>query len=152
MIHLNLVWFYIAVKTLLLQISNKKTKLLSQPLQTQTYIEFYDPEHGDEQEVKGDKEAESPPHIRDAFLLSVVVRLQSHRNGRGVDRPHACSDRDLWVATAAAASTSAFHRWPPHLGRAGPTYWSILGKSQRWKIIGAGSEAGVGDVESLCGG
>lgn len=95
MIHLNLVWFYIAVKTLLLQISNKKTKLLSQPLQTQTYIEFYDPEHGDEQEVKGDKETESPPHIRDAFLLSDVVRLQSHRNGRGVDRPHACSDRDL---------------------------------------------------------
>lgn len=88
-------WFYTAVKTLLLHISNKKTKLLSHPLQTQTYIEFYDPEHGDEQEVKGDKEAEGPPHIRDAFLLSDVVRLQSHGNGRGVDRPHACSDGDL---------------------------------------------------------
>ena len=28
-----------------------------------SYIELYDPEHGDEQEVKGDKEAEGPPHI-----------------------------------------------------------------------------------------
>lgn len=28
-----------------------------------SYIELYDPEHGDEQEVEGHEEAEGPPHI-----------------------------------------------------------------------------------------
>lgn len=28
-----------------------------------SYVELYDPEHGDEQEVKGDEEAEGPPHV-----------------------------------------------------------------------------------------
>lgn len=28
-----------------------------------SYVELYDPEQGDEQEVKGDEEAEGPPHV-----------------------------------------------------------------------------------------
>lgn len=67
-----------------------------------TYIEFYDPEHGDEQEVKGDKEAEGPPHVRDAFLLSGFVRLHPHRHGCGVDRPREPPDRQLRIAAVAA--------------------------------------------------
>lgn len=50
-----------------------------------SYIELYDPEQGDEQEVKGDEEAEGPPHVRDALLLPGFVRLHPGADGRGVD-------------------------------------------------------------------
>lgn len=53
-----------------------------------SYIELYDPEQGDEQEVKGDEEAEGPPHVRDALLLTGFVRLHPCTDGRGVDKPH----------------------------------------------------------------
>lgn len=52
-----------------------------------SYIELYDPEQGDEQEVKGDKEAEGPPHVRDALLLPGFVRLHPRADGRGADGP-----------------------------------------------------------------
>lgn len=52
-----------------------------------SYIELYDPEQGDEQEVEGDEEAEGPPHVRDALLLHGFVRLHPCGDGRCVDGP-----------------------------------------------------------------
>lgn len=53
-----------------------------------SYVELYDPEQGDEQEVKRDEEAEGPPHVGDALLLPGFVRLHPRTDGRGADGSH----------------------------------------------------------------
>lgn len=72
-----------------------------------SYIELYDPEQSDEQEVKGDEEAEGPPHVRDALLLSGFVRLHPHGDRRGVDRPEPPGQPRV-----DAAAAHALHRRP----------------------------------------
>lgn len=80
-----------------------------------SYIELYDPEQGDEQEVEGDEEAEGPPHVRDALLLAGIVRLHPRTDGLGVDWHHP-SARQPRIG---AATASAVHH-PGHAHRAGP--------------------------------
>lgn len=89
-----------------------------------SYIELYDPEQGDEQEVEGDEEAEGPPHVRDALLLAGVVRLHPRIDGRGVDWRHRSAGQP-WIG---AATASAVHPpWPRPLSRASPAHWSTEG-------------------------
>ena len=77
---------------------------------TWSHIELYDPEQGDEEQVKGHEEAEGPPHSRDARLLPGLVRLQP-----GVQRPHPPAVQPR-ISTAAAP---AIHVWPRPLSRVG---------------------------------
>lgn len=68
-----------------------------------SYIEFYDPEQGDEQQVKGDKEAEGPPHVRDALLLASLVRADPGQQGRAGHGARAPAGQPRVDAAAAAA-------------------------------------------------
>lgn len=56
-----------------------------------TYVELNDPQQGDEQKVKGHKQAEGSPNIWDALPLFRFIRLNAGRKGSGVNRartPH----------------------------------------------------------------
>lgn len=63
------------------------------------YVELYDPEQGDEEEVEGDEEAEGPPHVGDALLLSGLEGLHAGGGRGAVDG----------VAPPCAAAAPAVH-------------------------------------------
>lgn len=69
----------------------------------ESYIELYDPEQRDEQKVKGDEEAEGPPHVGDALLLAGFVRADARSHGRTVDRPRPPAVQPRFCAAAASA-------------------------------------------------
>lgn len=78
-----------------------------------SHIELYDPEQGDEQQVKGDEEAEGPPHVRDALVLAGLIRADPRQQGRaGQPRVYA------------AAATAAVHH------ALGPALWSAVGGTE----------------------
>lgn len=62
------------------------------------YIQLNDPQQRYKEQVKGHKEAEGPPHIRDTFLLSKLVQLHVGR----VDGAHALAGGGPGIHTAAA--------------------------------------------------
>ena len=105
------------------------------------YIELYDPEQGDEQEVKGDEQAEGPPHVRDALFLRGFIRLHPRRHGRSADGPHAPAGQPRIHAAA-----SAVHPWPCVLGRTGPAHLSMFGK----RTVAAASQDGLMNEDSGC--
>lgn len=77
-----------------------------------SYVELDDPEQADEQEVKGDEEAERPPHVWDALLLRSFVRLHPDRDGYGVDGVDPPAGE-----TRIHAAAPTFHLWPRLLDR-----------------------------------
>lgn len=83
-----------------------------------SYIELYDPEHGDEQEVKGHKEAEGPPHVRDALFLPGFIRFHPGVDGGSVEGPQPSARQPgLGAAAAAALARHRLRRRPPALNR-----------------------------------
>lgn len=85
----------------------------------ESYIELYDPEQRDEQEVKGDEEAEGPPHVGDALLLAGFVWADALSHGRTVDRPRPPAGQPRFCAAAASAV---------HPG-VGPAHWRAQGRT-----------------------
>lgn len=65
-----------------LELFTSTCEICPEHLGSVSYIELYDPEQGDEQQVKGDKEAESPPHVWDALILTGFVRANPCQQGR----------------------------------------------------------------------
>lgn len=61
------------------------------------HIQLNDPQQRDKEQVKGDEEAEGPPHVRDTFLLPKLVRLHVG----WVDGAHAFAGRGPGINAAA---------------------------------------------------